>query len=192
VVDQTGITGDSYRDELESWYTPLNAFVSIGPPARRIAELTALMEAGVVRVLGPGMRVRASPERRAFVVDSPRVTGSETEVTALVDARLPETDVRRTTDPLLRGLLTRGECRVYDIPSSGGAAHTSGGLAVTPRPYRLVDASGVAHPHRFAFGVPTESVHWGTAASVRPGVDSVILGDADAIARACLGLVPAR
>jgi hypothetical protein len=36
------------------------------------------------------------------------------------------------------------------------------------------------------FGVPTESVHWVTAAGIRPGVNSVILGDADAIARSCL------
>jgi hypothetical protein len=32
--------------------------------------------------------------------------------------------------------------------------------------------------------VPTETVHWVTAAGIRPGVDSVILSDADAIARA--------
>ena len=29
-------------------------------------------------------------------------------------------------------------------------------------------------------------LHWVTAAGIRPGVDSVILGDADAIARSCL------
>jgi hypothetical protein len=40
----------------------------------------------------------------------------------------------------------------------------------------------------FAFGVPTESVHWVTAAGARPGVDSISLADADAIARAVLQL----
>jgi hypothetical protein len=29
-------------------------------------------------------------------------------------------------------------------------------------------------------------VHWVTASGIRPGVNSVILGDADAIARSCL------
>jgi hypothetical protein len=57
---------------------------------------------------------------------------------------------------------------------------------VTRRPYRLLDAQDRPHPRRFAFGVPTESVHWVTAAGIRPGVNSVILGDADAIARTCL------
>jgi hypothetical protein len=31
-------------------------------------------------------------------------------------------------------------------------------------------------------------VHWVTAAGIRPGVNSVILGDADAIARSCLSI----
>jgi hypothetical protein len=39
--------------------------------------------------------------------------------------------------------------------------------------------------------VPTETVHWVTAAGIRPGVNSVILGDADAVARESL-LVAAR
>jgi hypothetical protein len=39
--------------------------------------------------------------------------------------------------------------------------------------------------------VPTEAVHWVTAAGIRPGVNSVTLGDADAIARMVLTL-PAR
>ncbi len=186
VVDHGGITGDSYRDELQSWYTPLNAFVSIGPPPRRIAELIALVEAGVVRMVGPGMRV--VPSADGFTVNSTAVPGSATEVASLIEARLPEPDVRGTADPLVRDLLARGACRPYLIPTGADGQVETGGLMVTPRPCRLVDLTGQAHPYRFAFGVPTETVHWATAAGVRPGVDSVILGDADAIARACLSV----
>lgn len=101
------------------------------------------------------------------------------------------TDIRATTDPLVRGLLEDGSCTTYRIPDPESGDYLSGGLAVTGKPYRLIDATGRAHPRRFAFGVPTEPVHWGTAAGIRPGVDSVILGDADAIARACLAVRPA-
>ena len=52
----------------------------------------------------------------------------------------------------------------------------------------VVSADGRAHPRRFAYGVPTEAVHWVTAAGIRPGVDSVTLGDSDAMARAVLDL----
>ncbi|MFG3258838.1 FAD/NAD(P)-binding protein [Streptomyces sp. NPDC048172] len=190
VVDHAGITGESYRRELQSWYTPLNAYLSIGPPPSRIEELIALIEAGAVEVLGPGMTVTPAPG--GFAVRSAAVPGSERRVTALIEARLPEVDVRRTADPLVRDLLERGACRPYTIPTGTDGHVQTGGLAVTPRPCRLVDAGGAPHPYRFAFGVPTESVHWATAAGIRPGVDSVILGDADAIARECLSMPVGR
>lgn len=186
VVDHSGITGDSYRDDLRSWYTPLNAFVSIGPPPSRIEEMAALMEAGVLRVAGPGMTVHPSAERGAFLVRSAAIPDAEDEVTALIEARLPEVDVRTTDDPLLRGLMTTGAASAYTIPTPNGKGLVTSGLAVSEKPYRVLDTTGAAHPNRFAFGIPTESVHWATAAGIRPGSDSVILGDADAIARACL------
>ncbi|GLZ39767.1 FAD/NAD(P)-binding protein [Actinokineospora sp. NBRC 105648] len=181
-VDHGGVTGASYRADLDGWYTPLNAYLSIGPPVRRVAELIALVEADVVRVVGPGMRVERGTD--GFVVSSPVVAGSAVTVRALVEARLPEVDIRRTTDPLISGLRAAGECAPYRLP---GAVET-GGMAVTERPYRLVDADGRPHPRRFGYGVPTESVHWVTAAGIRPGVNSVILADADAIARAALAV----
>lgn len=183
VVDHSGLTGTSYRDELLAWYTPLNAYLSIGPPASRIEEMIALIDAGILHVVGPGMRV--DPADGTFRVSSPSVDGSQVEATTLIDARLPEGDIRTTDDPLVTRLRTDENITPYRIPDPSGDIET-GGLAVTTRPYRVVDAHGRPHPRRFGYGVPTESVHWVTAAGIRPGVNSVILGDADAIARAVL------
>lgn len=186
VVDHGGITGGSYRDELAAWYNPLNAFCSIGPPARRIEEMIALIEAGVLHVLGPGIQVAA--EDTGFVVTAREVPGPPVRVTGLIEARLPDIDLRRSANPLLRYLLATGQARPYRLADARLGDVESGGVAVTARPYRLVDDAGVPHPARFAFGVPTEGVHWVTAAGIRPGVGSVTLEDADAIARAVLGL----
>ncbi|MGW0610042.1 FAD/NAD(P)-binding protein [Streptomyces sp. NPDC002788] len=179
VVDHGGLTGASRRDHLDRWYTPLNAFLSIGPPRRRIEELAALVEAGVVRVLGP--RLQVAEVEGGWTAHSPDVPGSAVRVRTLIEARLPEPDLRRTADELLAGLLRTGQCRPHTVDG-----YETGGLDVTPRPYRLIDRQGVAHTRRFAFGVPTEGVHWVTAAGARPGVDSVTLSDADAVARAAL------
>ncbi|MGW1620546.1 FAD/NAD(P)-binding protein [Streptomyces sp. NPDC002172] len=179
IVDHGGLAGASRRAHLDGWYTPLNAFLSIGPPRRRIEELAALLAAGVVDVLGPGVEVYHADG--AWVARSPEVPGSEVRVTTVVEARLPEPDLRRTADPLLAGLLREGACRPHVVDG-----HETGGVDVTPRPYRLVDRHGRPHARRFAFGVPTEGVHWVTAAGARPGVDSVTLSDADATARAVL------
>lgn len=179
IVDHGGLAGASRRDHLDRWYTPLNAFLSIGPPRRRIEEAVALIEAGVLDVLGP--RLEVTPVPGGFAGRSPAVPGSAVTAAALIEARLPTADLRRTADPLLRGLLDAGECRPHTVDG-----YETGGLDVTPRPYRLLDATGRAHPCRFAVGVPTEGVHWVTAAGARPGVGSVTLTDTDAVARAAL------
>lgn len=189
-VDHGGLEGNSHRDDLEGWYTPLNAFLSIGPPASRIAEMIALIEAGLLELTGPGTEVRFDTADPSFVAESASVPGPPVRSRALIEARLPEPDLRRTDDPLLRHLLATEQVGPYRIRSGCGATYETGGLAVTERPYHLLDARGRQHPRRFAFGVPTESVHWVTAAGVRPGVDSVTIGDSDAIARAITGLPP--
>ncbi|MFD3926304.1 FAD/NAD(P)-binding protein [Streptomyces sp. NPDC058614] len=179
IVDHGGLSGTSRREHLDRWYTPLNAFLSIGPPRQRVEEMAALIEAGTLTVLGPRLEVRA--EDGAWVAHSPDVPGSAVRTTTLIEARLPEADVRRTADELLGRLLKTGRCRPHTVDG-----YETGGLDVTPRPYRLIDRQGQAHTRRFAFGVPTEGVHWVTAAGARPGVDSVTLSDADAVARAVL------
>ncbi|MEV5353127.1 FAD/NAD(P)-binding protein [Streptomyces sp. NPDC052693] len=179
VVDHGGLAGASRRDHLDRWYTPLNAFLSIGPPRRRVEELTALVEAGVVEVLGPRLRVTEEPG--GWRAHSPDVPGSAVSVRTFIEARLPEPDLRRTADALLAGLLRTGQCRPHTVDG-----YVTGGLDVTPRPYFLIDRHHNVHARRFAFGVPTEGVHWVTAAGARPGVDSVTLSDADAVARGVL------
>ncbi|GGT92318.1 MULTISPECIES: FAD/NAD(P)-binding protein [Streptomyces] len=189
-VDHGGLEGNSHRDDLEGWYTPLNGFLSIGPPASRIEEMIALIEAGVLEVTGPGTQIRLDAAAPSFVAASDSVPGPPVRASVLIEARLPEPDLRRTEDPLMLHLLNTDQAAPYRIAGSCGTSYETGGLAVTERPYRVVDGRGRPHPRRFAYGVPTESVHWVTAAGIRPGVDSVTLGDSDAIARALCALPP--
>ncbi|GAB3476713.1 FAD/NAD(P)-binding protein [Amycolatopsis cihanbeyliensis] len=189
-VDHGGLDGNSHRDDLEGWYTPLNAFLSIGPPASRIEEMIALIEAGILELTGPGTLIRIDTGGRAFVAESSLVPGRPVRSRILIEARLPVPNLCRTSDPLLRHLLDTDQCAPYRIAGSCGVSYETGGLAVTERPNRLLDVEGRAHPRRFAYGVPTESVHWVTQAGIRPGVDSVTLRDSDAIARAVLALPP--
>ncbi|WP_405597086.1 FAD/NAD(P)-binding protein [Streptomyces sp. NBC_01410] len=185
IVDHAGLSGTSRRDHLDRWYTPLNAFLSIGPPRRRIEEMTALIEAGVLDVVGP--RTCFATAEGVFTAESPDVPGSLVTATTLIEARLPEPDLRRTCDELLGRLMKTGQCRPHAIDG-----YETGGLDVTQRPYRLINRQGRPHPRRFAIGVPTEGVHWVTAAGARPGVDSVTLSDADAVARAALRTLRGR
>jgi hypothetical protein len=182
IVDHKGVKGASYRDHLDRWYTPLNAFVSIGPPRLRIEQMVALMEAGILDILGPRLQVRA--ENGVWLASSPEITDWTVEATTLIEARLPEPNLKNTSDELLSHLLKTGQCRPHMVDG-----YETGGLDITHSPYQIIDAQGRAHPRRFAVGVPTEGVHWVTAAGARPGVNSVTLTDTDAVARAALNAV---
>jgi FAD-NAD(P)-binding len=188
LVDHGGLEGQSHSEDLDGWYTPLNAYLSIGPPASRIEEALALIDAGVLDILGPGVRIGASEADGCFLVETPYADEPPIAARALIDARLHQPDIRTTVDPLLRYLLVRGRAIPFRIAERDGGLHETGGLAVIDRPYHVVDATGKVHPRRFAFGVPTEAVHWVTAAGIRPGVNSVTLADADAIARTIMWL----
>lgn len=186
IVDHGGITGHSYRDDLDRWYTPSNAFLSIGPPMHKVEELIALIHSGVVRLIGPDTEFTATTSPAGYTAHSAVVPGSTVHATTMLEARLPEPDIRRTEDQLLQSLLNRGEARPYRLANPDGSNYETGGLDVAQRTHNMITADGTVHPRRFALGVPTESVRWVTAAGPRPGVNSVTLGDADCIARAIL------
>lgn len=186
VVSHRGLTGSSYRDELEGWFAGFITLVSSGPPASRIAELAALARAGLIRFVGPGMTVTQDDGR--FTASSPTVDGPAISAQAFVEARLPEPDLATTTDPLLSYLRDRGAVRRHVIPDPDGDDYVTGAVDVTEVPFRVINSSGVAHPRRFAFGIPTEGVQWTTAIGARPGVNSALLRQSDAIARAVLEL----
>ena len=105
----------------------------------------------------------------------------------LIEAHLPLTDLRRTTDPLLRRLLDGGERRPHEIPNADGSVYQTGGMDITPVTQQLIRADGSLHPGRFSYGPPVESVQWVTAIGARPHVNSRTLLQADLIAREALG-----
>jgi uncharacterized NAD(P)/FAD-binding protein YdhS len=188
VISHRGISGASYRDHIDGWFSGLNNYAASGPPPLRVEQLRALIEAGLVVPLGPRMKVLADPERRAFVAFSPDVADEPVQARALIEAHLPLTDVRRATDPLLASLRSAGAVRPYLIPDADGAGYETGGIDVTEGTFHVVERDGTPHPARFSYGPPVESVQWVTAIGARPHVNSRTLLQGDSIARSCLRL----
>ncbi|XDG10123.1 hypothetical protein ABKA04_009738 [Annulohypoxylon sp. FPYF3050] len=178
IIDNSGLSGDSHKVDLDMWYSPLNSFLSAGPPRVRIREMIALMEAGILDVLGPGVRV--SEKDGSWLVQSPDISDSSVNVTTLIDARVPRPILNETADKLLSYLLKTGQCRQHAVDN-----YETGGLDVALN-HSLINSQGKAHQRRFAIGVPTEGVHWFTTSLVRPGGNSILLRHADEVARASL------
>ncbi|KAK2596065.1 hypothetical protein N8I77_013573 [Diaporthe amygdali] len=188
VVDHGGLGGASRRDDLDNWYSPRNSFLSVGPPLQRIEQTAALVEAGVLEILGPEPSVKvdggAGAAAGGWVVQSSSVPDGKARVTTLVEARVPSPNLTHTADELLSYLLRTGQCRPHTLDG-----YDTGGLDVTKSPHHVVDAGGHPHPRRFAVGVPTEGVHWVTTVTIRPGVNSTTVRANDAMARAALRVV---
>jgi methylaspartate mutase epsilon subunit len=187
IVDFGGLLPRSQRDFLNR-FAPMSFLLSAGPPASQVGQLAALLEAGIVEVPGPSTRFGTDDRSGSFVVCSPRVPGSRRPARALVEARAPDVDLPRDTNPLLRNLRRRGLISEYVTtdPATGERYHT-GGLAVTGAPYRVIDSAGRPAEDIHAIGVVTQNTRWFTQVGTgRPGQDSPLCRDADAIALALL------
>ncbi|RZU54047.1 FAD-NAD(P)-binding protein [Krasilnikovia cinnamomea] len=179
-VEFGGLRAESHRDDFLGWFAPVNAFVSTGPGRDRIAELCALIRAGVVALAGPDVRVDRAPAGAGFALSSPRVAGSRRVVTTLIDARMPRPSVRRDRSPLTRQLLADGLITEYTVP---GSRYAPGGAAVTRPPFHAVGAGGVPDPDLYLLGIPTEGQRWFTQiGNGRPGPMSGFHADADSVA----------
>lgn len=178
----------SLVEEFEDWWFGLFSAFASGPPPERLEQLLALVRAGVVDVIGADVSIEV--DVAAGVVRARSSTQPEVvEGTALVDAVLPAPTVARTRSPLLAALRDRGEVRAAVLTAPDGTAVDTGRVVVD-RDLRVRNASGVAHPRRFAVGPHTTAR---APAFARVGTDAPTHHHDDAVARALLAVVgPAR
>jgi uncharacterized NAD(P)/FAD-binding protein YdhS len=95
----------------------------------------------------------------AFTAESAMVDQSRITARVLIDARLPPTDVRYATDPLIASMLAAGDCRSHVISDAAAPpGYPVGSLDVTENAFTLVRSDGRAHPRRFAYGVPLRGI----------------------------------
>ncbi|SMY10715.1 FAD/NAD(P)-binding protein [Brevibacterium jeotgali] len=179
----------SFIREVRGWFEDFVSGLCDGPPPQRFAELMALAEAGLVDFAGPQVRITTSRpgEPGAFIATSPAAPGS-LRARALIDASSPANRVQQADDSLIRGMLDRGQLCAAAHDLEDGTRVPSSGLAVTGSPYRTLDAQARVHPRRYCLSLQLSSVQLGLAIAANPDTDAQTLRDADAVARAVLGL----
>lgn len=179
----------SFVREVRGWFEDFVSGMCDGPPPQRYAELLALADAGLIDFAGPQVRITPSRsgESAAFVATSPAVPGA-VRARALIDASSPANRVLQADDTLIRGMLERGQLRAAVHELEDGTRVQSTGLAVTESPYRTVDAQDRVHAARFCLSIQLSSVQMGLAIAANPDSNAQTLRDADAVARAALGL----
>ncbi len=171
-IDFGGLTEASHR-WLMSEFVPIMNRLAVGPPATRISELLALVEAGVLEMShGPGAACKAPAAGQRMEVVSRLWPERRTPVDVLVKARVPMHSPADDASPLLRGLLKAGHLRLFH----NGGFHP-GGIEVN-RDFNWVTASGQTLDNAWALGIPTEGVKFYTFVVPRSGVNSTAIVDA--------------
>ena len=178
LMDPRSLLRDFY-----GWFMGYFSFWASGPPPDRLEQLLALEEAGVVSFLGGGLEIEADADRGLFVARSTNVPG-EVTARALVEATLPAFDLYRAEDPMLAGLVARGDVASQVLVAPDGRPVDTGQLRTDPR-HRLVGADGTVAERRFALGMHTPVK---AAAFARPCTNAPVHRLNDQVARALLAL----
>ncbi len=188
---QTGrLTATSQVSDMDGWFHGFFSYFASGPPPRRLEELLALQEAGLVSFAGAEMRVEADPDAGVFVASSASYPGSVSART-LVEARLPGPSVTRVADVLLQRMRDGGDLTEETVPDPvTGDLLPSGRIHTRVADSRLLDAAGRPQPRRFAVGPHTSARS--SAAFTRPRTNALSFRQNDTVAREILGLAKVR
>ncbi|MBO0440827.1 FAD/NAD(P)-binding protein [Candidatus Enterococcus ikei] len=180
MLDHELFSDEECKKWLWDWFTPLNSFLSIGPPLERIAELKALIKAGILTLIGPEMKIET--EAGSYVGYSKKFPMKKYKTHFLIEARLPKTANQYSLNPLVKQLLRDEIASLHELKLASGEVYRTGALLVERASNQLQSKEGEIIPGLFCYGIPTEGVHWLTAATSRPGTDAWNLREADLIA----------
>ena len=140
--------------------------------------MQALIKAGILTVLPADPIISIDESSGKVDYFNPSMPQEKGEATALVEARLPTSSIQNTADPLIVSAASLGLIRPHYFKNT---TCVSGAIDVDPHSFR-VQSDSEQSVSLYAYGIPLEGLQWGTAATIRPFVNSVIIHDADAIA----------
>lgn len=181
-VDFSELSSESYLKDFLNWYSPKSLFLSAGPPRFRQKQLLALLNANILNIIGPSLKVEKSISQNSFLLESNQVFDSQILVKTLIDARVPLPNLYEDQSKLTKNLVKRGIWKAYT--NVNGPEHfITGGVAVTQAPFHPICVNNHIKKNIYVLGIPIEHTRWFMqAGSSRPGFWTDFFVDADSIA----------
>ena len=176
-----GVGDEGHNGDLAEFLT-FGGMIGSGPPAFRSRQLLALMDAGLVRFIGPDVHVGVDDD--SFTAQSPIVRGSGVRARVLLDAWVRLHDARRTRDTLLQQLLRDGLAGPFARRNADGGRTPGPGLRIDEATSELIGPAGRHGIH--LLGVPSDPVRGDTIIAPMPGTDPTMLREIDACVEAML------
>lgn len=159
-------------------FNPFNNLISVGPPVLRVEQMHALMQAGILTITGP--QIKIVTQQNKFIASD--IFGKQYPATQLIEARLHGINMNTSTNPLIQNLIESKLISTKNYRESDGTLFEVGGAVINRTTMTLVNQQEQEIPGLRMWGVPTEGWSWFTTFSPRPNVHDKILQDAENIA----------
>ena len=179
---QGKFTPDSASPSLQE-VMALGQMVGSGPPLFRSQQLLALVDAGLVDLLGADPQVESSADHFTLTCGS-GVAARRASAATLVDAWLPKPDIRFPADLLSQSLYVSGRIRPFVVD---GVQTGSPETDTTTR--RTIHPDGSQDSRLHIIGIPTHAQMPDTTISPMPGTDPLMLQETDHTARSLHAII---
>jgi hypothetical protein len=185
VLSAPNLSARSRVEDFDQWWFGFFSYYASGPPPRRLREMVALADAGLLTFVGAEMRLAWDGHGfHASSASSPRVVHAR----ALIDARIPDPTVEGSGSLILRHAAAGGHVVEHVLVDPDGTPFPVGQIRVAPRDQRAVRRAGDGHPALFAVGPHSTSR---APVFARRGTNSVALRHNDIVARGALERIAA-
>lgn len=134
LVDFSGLAGASHREDFLGWYVPRASFLAAGPPEVRIRQVLALIDCGLLRLVGPRTEFGPTPPRASSSCPPP---GGRLADRGRHPDRRPHPEPRRAHRPQpahRRAARARGVDQLRQRHGSNGLRHGRRGSRPQPVP----------------------------------------------------------
>ncbi|WP_226831940.1 FAD/NAD(P)-binding protein [Brachybacterium sp. FME24] len=185
--------GESFARDVLGWFDGDSLALASGPPADRVRLVLALLDAGVISLLGPGCAVEVDEEQGVFRMASP-LTGRVATARVLLETRMSKGRIPQTDDPLLQSLLRDGRARIHTVDGVRTQSLEATGAEISESAvpgHNLIAADGTVDPAVVVLGIPAASTQPGSAIGATPGLPSPLLAGADVAAKQIMARVRA-
>lgn len=182
------VAGTSLVRDMQGWFDADGLFLASGPPSVRVRKVLALIDAGVIDLLGPETVVRTDAEAGRFRAES-LISRRAVDSRVLVETRMSKGRVPDTNDPLLRSLLDSGRARIHQVDgvmTDFIEATRAEAAEAVKTGHNLVAASGEVDESVIVLGIPASTTQPGSAIGATPGLPSPLLAGADIAAKQVL------
>lgn len=167
--------GTNYEAFLTE-FGPFNNTVAVGPPLERIEQLDALIRAKVITITGPDLKVTVQDGQYQAKDQS----GESWQAHALVEARLPTTNLTKVIDPLMSQLRQDEYVKTVQLPKEDGSEYQIPATDVNIQTLQVQSPKGQID-NLYIWGLPTEGKRWFTTFLPRPDDGDLNMRDAETI-----------